>query len=183
MDNYTDNVILLYNKTMDWNKATNIILITSFVVLAVFVILGLYQWITRKSLKKVDKPLLWFPLPLILMAITYVVFDKFLICNTRPDGSGEASFPSTHVMIVATIFLLIALILPRYVKSKTAYILLDIFMLAFIVLVSVGRVLANKHWPSDVLGALGFATIFAAIYYLTIRRTQNAKHLHQNHQG
>ena len=157
---------------MDWNKVTNIILIASFVVLAIFAILGLYQWITRKSLKKVDKPLLWFPLPLVLMAITYIVFDKFLICNTRPDGSGEASFPSKHVMIVATIFLLVALILPRYIKSKTAYILLDFFMLTFIILVSVGRVLANKHWPSDVLGALGFAVIFAAIYYLIINLMQ-----------
>lgn len=174
---------MCYNKSMNWNKATDIILIASFAVLAVFVIMGLYQWITRKSLKKVDRELLWFPLPLALMAATYFVFDKFLIWNTRPDGSGEASFPSTHVMIVATIFLLVALILPRYIKSKTAYILLDVFMLAFIILVSVGRVLANKHWPSDVLGALGFAIIFAAIYYLIIRRTQNAKHLHQNHQG
>ena len=168
---------------MDWNKTTNIILIASFVVLAVFAILGLYQWITRKSLKKVDKPLLWFPLPLILMAITYVIFDKFLICNTRPDGSGEASFPSTHVMVVTTIFLLVAIILPYYIKSKVAYIILDLFMLAFIILVSVGRVLANKHWLSDVLGALAFSAIFALIYYLIIRSHKNAKHLQSNHQG
>lgn len=166
---------------MNWDKATDIILIASFAVLVVFVIMSLCQWIKRKSLKKVDKSLLWFPLPLALMAITYVIFDKFLICNTRPDGSGEASFPSTHVMVVATIFFLVAIILPRYIKSKAAVILLDFFMLAFIVLVSVGRVLANKHWLSDVLGALGFAIIFAIIYYLIIRSHKNAKHLHENH--
>ena len=117
------------------------------------------------------------------MAITYVVFDKFLIWNTRPDGSGEASFPSTHVMVVATVLLLIAIILPKYIKSKVAVTLLDFFMLTFIVLVSVGRVLANKHWLSDVLGALGFAAIFALIYYLIIRRYRNAKHLHSNRKG
>ena len=156
---------------MDWDKTTDVILVASIASLAVFAVLGLCQWIKRKSLKKVDKELLWMLLPLALMAITYVVFDKFLIWNTRPDGSGEPSFPSTHVMVVTTIFLLIALALPRYVKSKTACALLDIMMLAFIILVCFGRVLANKHWPSDVLGALGFSAIFALIYYLTaIRR-------------
>lgn len=168
---------------MQWDKITNIILIASFAVLLVFVVLGFAQWIKHKSLKKTDKELLWFPLPLVLMAITYVVFDKFLICNTRPDGSGEASFPSTHVMVVATIFLLVAIILPKYIKSKVACAVLYVFMLAFIALVSVGRVLASKHWLSDVLGALGFALIFALIYYLIIRRYKNAKHLQSNHQG
>lgn len=151
---------------MQWDKITNIILITSLVVLGIFVILGLCQWISRKSLKKVDKELLWFPLPLALMAITYVVFDKFFILNTRPDGSGEASFPSTHVMVATTIFLLAAIILPKYIKSKVACVVLYLFMLAFIVLISVGRVLANKHWTSDVLGAIGFSFIFVAIYCL-----------------
>ena len=163
---------------MNWDKATDIILISSFAVLAVFVAIGLCQWVKRKSLKKVDKEFLWFPLPLALMTITYVVFDKFLIWNTRPDGSGEASFPSTHVMVVATIFFLVAIILPKYIKSKAAVIALDLFMLAFIILVSVGRVLANKHWLSDVIGGLIFAAIFAAIYYLIIRSHKNAKHLH-----
>lgn len=166
---------------MDWDKITNIILIASFATLVPFVILGISQWVRRKSLAKVDKSLLWFPLPLAIMAITYVVFDKFLILNTRPDGSGEASFPSTHVMIVATIFFLIAIILPRYIRSKAACITLDFFMLAFIILTCVGRVLANKHWPSDVLGALAFSVIFALIYYLIIRSYKHAKHFHRDH--
>jgi hypothetical protein len=72
--------------------------------LAVFACLGLYQWITRKSLKKVDQELLWFPLPLAIMAVVFIIFDKIIVLATRPNGSGEPSFPSTHVMVVATIF-------------------------------------------------------------------------------
>lgn len=151
---------------MQWDKITNIILITALITLGIFVILGLCQWISRKSLKKVDKELLWLPLPLALMAIPYVIFDKFLILNTRPDGSGEPSFPSTHVMVVTTIFLLTAVILPKYIKSKIVCLVLYLFMLAFVVLNGVGRVLANKHWTSDVLGAIGFSFIFVAIYCL-----------------
>lgn len=158
---------------MQWSKITDIILVASIAVLGVFAILGLCQCIKRKSLKKVDKPLLAMLIPLILMAATYFIFDKFLILNTRPNGSGEPSFPSTHTMVVATIFLCVAIILPRYIGSKVALITLDILMLALTILVCVGRVLANMHWTSDVIGGLIFAAIFATIYYLIIRRKKH----------
>lgn len=158
---------------MQWDLATNIVLVASLAALAIFAVLALCQWIKRGSLGKVDRPLLLMLIPLALMVITYFIFDKFLILNTRPDGSGEPSFPSTHVMVVATIFALIAIILPRYIKSKTTCAVLDILMLILVILVSVGRVAANKHWSSDVLGALIFAAVFALIYYLTIRRTKH----------
>ncbi|MBR2830890.1 phosphatase PAP2 family protein [Candidatus Saccharibacteria bacterium] len=151
---------------MNWETATNITLIASMASLGVFALLGLYQLIIRKSLKKVDKPLLYLIVPLILMVITYFIFDKLLILNTRPDGSGEASFPSTHVMVVATIFACLIILLPRYIASKPLRLTLTIIMLILIVLTSIGRVLANKHWPSDVAGALIFSAIFTLIYYI-----------------
>ncbi|MBQ9180953.1 phosphatase PAP2 family protein [Candidatus Saccharibacteria bacterium] len=154
---------------MDWDKATDIILLSSLLALATFAGLGLYQWLTRKSLKKVDRPLIFMLPPLALMAATYFVFDKILILNTRPDGSGEPSFPSTHVMVVATIFLLIALILPRFLNKKPLRIAIYTLMLILTILVCVGRVLANKHWPSDVMGGLVFAVIFAGIYRLLLK--------------
>lgn len=159
---------------MQWSKITDIILAASLAVLGVFAILGLYQWIQRKSLKKVDKPLLAMFVPLILMAVTYIIFDKFLVLNIRPNGSGEPSFPSTHTMVVATIFLCVAIILPRYIKSKATVITLDILMFTLTILVCFGRVLADMHWISDVAGGLIFAIIFAVIYYLIIRRYKNA---------
>ena len=156
---------------MQWDKISDIILISSLMVLVVFAVLGLYQWIKRKSLAKVDKPLLWMILPLVLMAITYYIFDHFLIWNTRPNGSGEPSFPSTHVMVVATIFFCVAIILPRYVRSKAMCIVIDLLMLLLLVSVCVGRVVANMHWISDVIGGIIFAIIFSTIYYLTTRRS------------
>lgn len=159
---------------MKWDLITNIILAAAIAVLVVFAMIGLCQWIKRKSLKKVDKPLLAMFVPLILMALTYVVFDKFLILNTRPDGSGEPSFPSTHTMVTATIFACVALALPKYIKNKPLRIILCLIMFALTALVAVGRVLANKHWASDVVAGLIFATIFTIIYYLIIRSHKNA---------
>lgn len=155
---------------MDWKKITDIILITSLITLGVFVALALYQWITRKSIKKIDKRLLWMPLPLILMVITWIVFDKFLVLDVRPNGSGEPSFPSTHAMVVSTIFFLATMVLPKYVKSKVARIILEIIMVVLISLTCVGRVLSNMHRPLDVVGGLVFAFIFTEIYYYIIHR-------------
>ena len=160
---------------MQWDLITNIILVLSIATLGIFAILGLYQWITRKSIKKVDKQIRWMPLPVGLMAIVYLIFDKLLILNTRPNGSGEPSFPSTHAMIVATIFFIVTIILPKYVKSKPLRVVLEILMFAGIALTCTGRVLANMHWPIDVIGSLVFAFVFSEIYYQIIKKKKAKK--------
>lgn len=166
---------LCYNQAMEWKKITDIILITSLITLAVFAALALYQWITRKSIKKVDKRLLWMPLPLVLMVFVWILFDKFLILDVRPNGSGEPSFPSTHAMVVSTIFFLATMNLPKYVKSKIARVVLDSTMVVLISLTCVGRVLSNMHRPLDVIGGLVFAFIFTEIYYYTIHKKKAKK--------
>ncbi len=153
---------------MQWDKITDVILITAIAILGVFALAGLTEWIKRKSLKKVDKRLLGMVPPLGLMAITYFVFDKLFVVNTRPNGSGEPSFPSTHTMVVATIFFMAIIALPKYIKNKPLRTILDLVMIALIALVSVGRVAANMHWVSDVLGGLGFAFIFSILYLVII---------------
>ncbi|MBQ3347934.1 phosphatase PAP2 family protein [Candidatus Saccharibacteria bacterium] len=166
---------------MQWDKITDIILATALALLGVFALLGLYQLITRRSFKGVDLELRAFIPPLVVMAATYIIFDKFLILSTRPDGSGEPSFPSSHTMIIATIFFCIILALKKYVRKKPLRITLDIIMLVLIALAAAGRILANKHWPMDVACGLVFAAVFAGIYYLIIKKgTTHAKHLHQD---
>ena len=103
---------------MQWEKITDIILIAALALLGVFAILGLTEWIRRKSLKKVDRELLAMLPSLVLMAATYFIFDKLLILNTRPNGSGEPSFPSSHTMATTTIFLMAIIALPKYVKNQ-----------------------------------------------------------------
>ena len=168
---------------MQWDLITNIILVAALAIICLFGCLGIWQWISRKSFTRIDYELRWATIPVILMGIIYLIFDHLLIWNTRPDGSGEPSFPSSHVMLVATTFFITAIILPKYIKNQSCRIIIDIVMLMLLILVSIGRVLANKHWVSDVEGALIFAMIFAAIYYLILRKvSHHGQHLHQNHQ-
>ncbi|MBR2837013.1 phosphatase PAP2 family protein [Candidatus Saccharibacteria bacterium] len=160
---------------MNWDLITNIILITAIAILGIMALLGAYQWTTRGSIKKVDRHLLAMIPPLVMMLIIYIFFDKFLILATRPDGSGESSFPSTHVMAVATIFAMVAISLPRYIKSKNLRVTLDAVMAILTLLTAIGRIMAGKHWPTDVLGALIFAAAFACIYYWLLKKFSHRK--------
>ena len=90
--------------------------ILSIILILFFLGLGVYELIKKRSIKKVDPRLTWLPLPLALMTLTYFLFDKVWILNVRPNGSGEPSFPSTHVMIVATIFFCASAIAPPAVS-------------------------------------------------------------------
>jgi len=154
---------------MNWSLATDIILYSSIALLAVLALFGLYQWISRKSLKKVDRALRLIPLPLVLMVITYFIFDNLLILATAPNDPTKPSFPSTHVMVVATIFLLVALILPRYLKSKPLRLTIDFLMLTLFAVVAAGRIIIGAHWPTDVACGAVFAIIFATVYYLMLK--------------
>ena len=155
---------------MTWELITNIVLIISLITLGIFAVLGLCQWISRKSFKKIDKQIRWMPIPLLLVVITYLIFDKLWILSTRPNGSGEPSFPSTHVLIVTTIFFIVTIILPKYIKNRVARIILEILMVVGIALTCTGRVLANLHWPLDVIGAIIFAFIYSEIYVQLIKK-------------
>ena len=167
---------------MQWETITNIILISALITVAFFAALGLYQWITRKSLKKVDPEILWMPLPLLLMTIVYFIFIFFPVA-TRPNGSGESSFPSTHVMVVTTIYFMITIIIPKYIKSTAIQIALEFIIVIFISLTCTGRIMAELHSLWDVIGGIVFAFIFSEIYYLAYRKgkKKNAKRVYQNH--
>lgn len=164
---------------MNWDLATDIILYAAILALGIFAALAAGQWISRKSFKKIDPALRAMLIPLILMVLVYVLCDKvlprFISMPTRPDGSGEPSFPSTHVMVVGTIFCLIAGALPSYIHSRTLAAVIWILMAVLMTLCSVGRIVANKHTLVDVLGGLGFAILFAIIYAVTLKKLTKPK--------
>ena len=135
-----------------WELITNIILVLSILTLAAFVVLGIYQWVKRGSIKKVDQQILWIPLPMVLMTIVYFLFDKVWILNTRPIDPSVPSFPSSHVMVVATIFFIASMLLPKYIKSFMSlkvedYIDLDTHGM-FICSVTEARVISDKETMS-----------------------------------
>lgn len=160
---------------MMWELISNIILIVSILTFVLFAGLGLYELIKTKSFKKLDPRYQWYPLPFVLMTIVYFLFTYVFILNTRPNGSGEVSFPSTHVMVVTTIFFVVTIILPKYIKNKRTRLCIEILMAIMISITAVGRVMSEMHWPSDVIAAIVFAFLFSETYYYIVQKTKIKK--------
>lgn len=162
----------MFNPSEFWKIFTDFIVVLAILDLVALFAFALCQWVRRKSFRKIDRALRWFALPVALMGATYLFFEKILVISYRPAASGhpeEPSFPSTHVMITATIFFATMALLPRYVKNRRTRLWLDAAMLVATLLIAIGRVLAHMHWVTDVIGGLVFAAIFAVIYTLILR--------------
>ena len=70
-----------------------------------FAMLGLAQWIKRKSFFKVDKSILALGVFYIAVMSVYLLFE-FVVINYRPiliSGYLEASYPSSTTMLVMTV--------------------------------------------------------------------------------
>lgn len=144
-----------YNKILD--KFSDVILLIGIGSIIGFAILGCIQLIKRKKFLKVDKEILSFGLGIIIMVLLWFVFDNVLIINYRPiliDGNVEASYPSTHVLIVTFVLLTTVNILSKYIKNK---VFINIGYFTAILLISITfifRVLSGMHWITDCLAGL-----------------------------
>ena len=137
----------------------------------VFALIGLCQMISRKSLLKVDKKLISLAGLYAAMAFFYVLFE-IVVINYRPVIEAgaehvEASFPSSHTMLVCVIMGGAFVILKNYVKQKGLCLALQSLALAVAVVTAVGRLLSGVHWFTDILGgvfiSLALVTLYAAV--------------------
>ncbi len=139
---------------------------------------GILQLIKYKSLKKVDKRLIYLLVFYILMAITFVFFEKVII-NYRPvleDGALEASFPSTHTLIAVCFCASSLFISKYYIKDKKVLKIFDSVTYVLMIFLVVGRLIAGCHWFTDILGGIIISTFLVSLYYSLIytnKKTSN----------
>ena len=160
---------LPWNET--WYEVTELLGYLAIAVAGVFALLGVWQLLKRKSLSKVDKKIYALAGLYAAMAFLYVLFEVIVI-NYRPvimAGAEhvEASFPSSHTMLVCVIMGGAFVILGDYVKNRGICIALRTVALAVAVITAVGRLLSGVHWFTDILGgaliSLALVTLFAAV--------------------
>lgn len=142
---------------MLWYDITDYILYAAIGVCALFALAGFVQMVKRRSLIKVDREILALGGLFAAVIACYVFFEKFII-NYRPiimpgETEPEASFPSSHTMLVITVFVAVMIISDRYVKKGPGVIVRFVCFLIALVTAG-GRLYCGVHWCTDIIGAI-----------------------------
>ena len=119
-----------------------------------FAILGLVQWIKRKSLLKVDRSILVLGGFYMIVIAVYIVFEMVVI-NYRPvliNGYLEASYPSSTTMLVLCVMPTAIMQLRVRIKNEILKRGVISAIHVFIAFVVIGRLLSGVHWFSDIIG-------------------------------
>lgn len=146
-------------------------------IAALFCLFGLIQWISRRSLRKVDKELIFMYVFYVIVVGCYVLFERFIV-NCRPvleDGILEASYPSSHTMLVFTIFgMAIAGHFGTIFGSKGPRVLFSWLFGLLIVVMVVGRLLSGVHWFTDIIGSVLLSASLVAFYRACVCRCRKS---------
>lgn len=134
-----------------------------------FAVLGLVQWIWRKSICRVDAGILLLGGFYIVVMVAYIFFEMNVI-NYRPvliDGFLEASYPSSTTMLVLCVMPTALMQLNIRIRGKLLRRGMAIAIIAFTLFMVLGRLLSGVHWLSDIVGSLllsaGLVTLYAAL--------------------
>ena len=134
-----------------------------------FAILGLYQWIRRRHILKVDRSLWVLGGFYILTLAAYLLFEEIVI-NYRPvliNGYLEASYPSSTTLLVLcvmpTAMLQFHIRIENGIRRRCVQIAIGVFILFMVI----GRLLSGVHWVTDILGGIllsaGLISLYAAV--------------------
>lgn len=158
----------LFGMHLFWYKLTQLLGVAAIAVAAVFAVVGFIQLVQRKSLLKVDKKILMLGVIYILVILLYVLFEKVPF-NYRPvvldPAEGlEPSYPSTHTMIILTIFGTAIGVIGDYLKNSKLVLLLKIICLVIVAVTIVGRLICGVHWFTDIAGGVIISLFFINLF-------------------
>lgn len=129
-----------------------------------FAVFGVIQSIKRKSLFKADKSIIILGIFYLIVIAIYLFFETHII-NYRPviiNEVLEASFPSTHTMIIVFVMSTAAIQFNRLIKNRVKRKIFVVFSLLIAFITVLGRIISGVHWFTDILGGLllGFTLVF-----------------------
>ncbi len=158
----TDVRMSLYTVT-DWLGLIPLGIISGFAVL------GLTQWVRRKSLRSVDPDILLLGGFYLIVMAFYVFFEIFAV-NFRPvliEGILEVSYPSSTTMLALCVMPTAAFQFRRRIRNRVFRRWLVISITLFTVFMVIGRLLSGVHWFSDIVGGIllsaGLVLLYSAV--------------------
>ena len=124
-----------------------------------FALLGLWQWIRRKSLVKVDRSIL-------LLGIFYIFFEFYAV-NYRPillEDVLEPSYPSSTTMLVLTVMSTTIMQLNSRISNPALRKIAVLAIAAFSAFMLIGRLLSGAHWFTDIIGGILLSAALVMLY-------------------
>jgi undecaprenyl-diphosphatase len=158
---------------MAWYELTDILGYLAIGVCALFGLIGLIQLIRRRSFLLVDKTIYALGCFYVVVIGCYIFFEKFVI-NYRPiimpgASAPEASFPSSHTMLIITVMASTAIIAGLYIRKLFLRFLVRLLCAVIIVVTVCGRLYCGVHWFTDIIGAVLFSMGLFAIYCAAVQ--------------
>ena len=162
-------VFELTGVNMVWYNITDWLGLAAIFAAFLFAATGLVQVIKRRSILKVDKEILALGGLYILVIGIYVLFENVIV-NYRPIimpgcSNPEASFPSSHTMLVCVIMGNTIIIIGKYIKKKSLCMVIRGICAAVIAVTVVGRLISGVHWFTDIIGGLLISTFLLVLYF------------------
>ena len=161
------SIFAFLGKSAFWLTVTDVLGVIVLGVAAAFACFGLYQLIKRKSIKKVDAPILALALLYVAAIIFYVIFE-FYVINYAPikvDGELKPSYPSSHTLLAVTVMTSGASVFNLYVTKKKYRIASYAVSGGIAALTVVGRLLAGVHWFTDIFASLLLSSALIVLFY------------------
>ena len=155
-----------------WYHITDWLGVVAIAIAFAYAVTGLCQLIKRKSIRKVDRHILVLGGFYLLVIACYIFFENVVI-NCRPilmGGNLEASYPSSHTMIVVSIMATAAMAFRALCPQKREWCLAAGIFAAVVIAVTVmGRLIAGVHWLTDIVGGLLLSAALVVSYWAACR--------------
>ena len=162
-----NELFLVESTSKVWDIVSDIIMVISLLVVCLFIVVGIAQWVNRKSLKKVDKNIFVVAGLYVAVVIVFVLFELVVI-NNRPvleNGELGASFPSTHVLIsIAVLFSTLIQLRKYYMKNHKMVVFSEVAVWILASMLVISRILSGVHWITDIIGAILVSGALVYIY-------------------
>ena len=131
-----------------------------------FAVLGLVQWIKRKSILKVDCSILILGGFYIVTLAAYLFFESYVV-NYRPvliEGYLEASYPSSTTLLVLCVMPTAMMQLRDRIQQPMLRKCVSIVITAFMAFMVFGRLISGVHWLTDIIGGILLSAGLVMIY-------------------
>ena len=164
---------------MGWYDITDWLGLTAVATALIFAVIGLVQLIKRKSFIKVDKEILALGGLYLLVIGIYLLFEKVIV-NYRPvimpdSDFPEASFPSSHTMIVCIIMGSAVMVMKKYINKKAMQKVLTALCCTIVAVTVICRLIAGVHWFTDIIGGILISVSLLTAFSFIINRGEDKK--------